>query len=611
VPRRILLVDDDITEISAVKRVLLRAGHQPVLATTSSDALAAIARALPELVVLAPDCEEGEGAALARRLVADESTRAIPLVLLANSDLPGIRARLVQRPIDPATLDEEVRAALAGGATPKPSATATATPTPSVSSPSPWKASGGRGKESPTSWFDTAEVAPEPEPLEGSAFDADALREIDDALSELNRELEEDDTQLAEAACAAEEALADARRADEERRTAEAAARRESEQVEAERAAVADAARRRVLAVAKERTAAAAIARSASAQRGAGALPREVAEGSLSATSMPRLLALAARARATGRLEVASEPPRSLWLEDGRVVGAASGADAERTEEVALRLGLVTREQHRQAAPAAAGLASRRVGVLLLERGFLKPTELAFLARRRAEEIAFALFASGAPYRFLAGERVPADERLGLDRGTLALAVEGVRRRWEAARLDAVLGGAGTLLAPSARAPPEAELALSTEESRVVELADGLRTLDEIVAGGPLDPLSSRQTLAALVEVGALEVKILAPAGAPAPGSGSIDLARVDEKLDQVRRADYFAILGLGRAATAYEIREASGRLLSDLAPERFDGVPAEGLVAKLDEIRQVISEARDILADDALRAEYLAGLGE
>jgi hypothetical protein len=343
----------------------------------------------------------------------------------------------------------------------------------------------------------------------------------------------------------------------------------------------------------------------------AEALAPDLAEGSLATVSMPRLLAIAARGRATGRLDIATDHPRSLWLERGRIVGARSAAPGERTEEIALRLGFITREQHRQVSPAAAGLASRRVGVLLLERGYLKPTELASLARRSAEEIAFALFAEDAPYHFEPAVRVPTDERLALERGTPLLAVEGIRRRWGPPRLDAVLGSAGTLLAPAARAFPLAELALSGEERRVAELADGLRTLDEIMADAPLDPLSTRQVLAALVEVGVLCVKILAPMGAPPPAPGSIDLARIDEKLDQVRRADYFVILGLGRTCTPYEIREAAERLLSELTLERFDAVVADGLPAKLEEIRQVMEEARDILLDDVLRAEYLAGLGE
>ncbi len=743
-------MDDDIAEISAVKRVLLRAGHQPVVATNASDALASIARAPPEVVVLAPGCENGDGAALARQLAREERTQGIPLILLGEGDLDGVAAYTVPQPIDPAALEGALRLALeqaaqmppplphereataealraraeelrtSAPAAPLPSeGESTATPRLSgaraggarlpsppagVRPPNPFHAgNGGEGPSKPSAtvspalllagarartrtptseppsvapgeevalraaaatWFETDVPAPDAvtAPLDASAFEkADPLRR---AGGEAHAgELEEDRrrqhdaevAQLALRAAAEEEAarqlriaeegarrkaaeksaleaealrrlaedeaqrraeleserarLADAAQRARERQAAEDAARRAEAEAEAGRAAVAEAARRRVLAMARERAAAASPRPSET--ESAEALAPELAEGSLATVSMPRLLAMAARGRATGRLDIATDPPRSLWLEKGRIVGARSAAPGERTEEIALRLGFITREQHRQVSSGAAGLASRRVGVLLLERGFLKPTELASLARRSAEEIAFALFAEDAPYRFEQAVRVPTDERLALERSTLLLAVEGIRRRWGPPRLDAVLGSAGTLLAPAARASPVADLALSGEERRVAELADGLRTLDEIMADAPIDPVSTRQVLAALVEVGVLCIKILAPIGAPAPSPGSIDLARIDEKLDQVRRADYFVILGLGRACTPYEIREAAERLLSELTPERFDAVVADGLPAKLEEIRQVVEEARDILLDDVLRAEYLAGLGE
>jgi hypothetical protein len=383
----------------------------------------------------------------------------------------------------------------------------------------------------------------------------------------------------------------------------------ESASEEIEKAAAAEAERRRVLAIARER-AAPAVSRESAPDSSASPAP-ELLEGERAGLSMPRLLALAARGRATGRLEVTGDPARSLWLEGGRVVGADSSAPSERAEESALRLGLITREQHRQIQPSTAGLASRRVGALLLERGFLKTTELALLARRRAEEIAFSLFTSDEPYRFHPGERVPGDERVALDRGTLALALEGVRRRWVAPQLESVLGGAATLLVPAAQPQPIGELALSPEEKRVWELADGLRTIDEILSEAPLDGFSARQVLAGLVELSVLQVKIKGPPETSAPPSpGSIDVLRIDEKLEQVRRADYFAILGLGRTCTPYEVREASERLLTELTVEPF-GASELTLAAKLEEIRRVLEEARDVLSDDGLRAEYLASLEE
>ncbi len=339
--------------------------------------------------------------------------------------------------------------------------------------------------------------------------------------------------------------------------------------------------------------------------------PAELRSGTLADVPAPRLLALAARAETSGRIDFEGETSRSVYFEDGQIVGATSADPSDRVEELALRLGLVTRDQYRLVAGAAAPLATRRAAVVLVERGFLKPSELTGLVRRRTEEVVFGVFGDqGARFRWSAAE-VPPDERTTLERTSLQLAVEGVRRRWLAPQVGAVLGGDATLLAPVASGPTAADLGLSPEERRALALTDGLRTLDEIVAASPLDPLSTRQSLAALVLVGALAVRTFQGGRPASAATAAIDLARMRDKLDQVRRADYFTILGVGRLCTPHEVREAFERLRAEFDPGRFQAVREEGLDVRLDEIRRVVADARDVLADDRLRDEYLRGLGE
>ena len=725
---RILLVDDDIAEISAVKRVLLRAGHQAVLATNSADALAAATRdALPVAVVSAA-CENGGGANLARRLLSEEPIPRLRVILLGESPEAPAEVTQIPRPVDPGQLAEELRIALASPPrpplTPPPAHMAAlsrgsnvspgpapgslaeverlaaaealrrraeelrGTPFPSppaaTAADSEWQlgppahpppgvaaAPGGgppRGEAAPGEPDGAWERAEDElddllaASLEASGsgeehaasllevdgevplaagFDADELaerelaaaaaREAEEAaareLAAIAAREAEEAAERELAAAAAREAERQARLATEqEAREREARARRDAEEAAEREAAVAAAreaeaqARRRALALAGERRARAAppapeelppprppaLAAQPAEPSPVGEPPApDLVAGSLEQLSMPALLARAARSRLTGRLDFTASAPRSLFIEGGRVVGATSGAPHERVEEVALRLGLLTREQHRLLGTAVAGLASRRAALLLLERGFLKASELTALVRRRTEEVVFALFEEQAGRFAFAPGPVPPEERVALERGPLALALEGVRRRWHGPRLDEVLGGPDTLLAPAGGAPAE-DLGLSPGEQRLLDLADGLRTLDEILASGALDAVSSRQCLAGLVLVGALEVRHRG--GAPA--GPSLDLARAREKLEQVRRADYFAILGLSRRCTPHEIREAADRLSAEFDPLRFEGLREPELPRMAEEIRRVVAEAREVLSADDLRREYLAGLG-
>ncbi|MFL5299782.1 MAG: hypothetical protein ACJ79R_05515, partial [Anaeromyxobacteraceae bacterium] len=86
-------------------------------------------------------------------------------------------------------------------------------------------------------------------------------------------------------------------------------------------------------------------------------------------------------------------------------------------------------------------------------------------------------------------------------------------------------------------------------------------------------------------------------------------LAWVAAKLEQVRRSDYFAILDLAPEATTDEIREATRRILSEAAADRFGPDLPEGLTGELGELREVVSEAGEVLADPELRARYRAAI--
>ena len=63
--------------------------------------------------------------------------------------------------------------------------------------------------------------------------------------------------------------------------------------------------------------------------------------------------------------------------------------------------------------------------------------------------------------------------------------------------------------------------------------------------------------------------------------------------------------------AVTEEKTEAAERLLAEFEPAKYASQADSGLPAQLAEIRRVISEAGDVLADDVLRGEYTLGLGE
>jgi CheY-like chemotaxis protein len=86
----VIVVAEDHEDIRFVlKRALERAGHQVIVTADGDEALIAIRRHRPELVVTDVDMPKMTGLDLCRAIRADEELRHIPVVLASGSLLPG------------------------------------------------------------------------------------------------------------------------------------------------------------------------------------------------------------------------------------------------------------------------------------------------------------------------------------------------------------------------------------------------------------------------------------------------------------------------------------------------------------------------------------------
>jgi hypothetical protein len=201
---------------------------------------------------------------------------------------------------------------------------------------------------------------------------------------------------------------------------------------------------------------------------------------------------------------------------------------------------------------------------------------------------------------------VPASERVVTQGSALAVGVDVLRRTLSPARVDALLGGDDTLLAPAAEAPALEGAGLSPADALLASRADGLRTVGEATGGDAGG--DARALLAALVEVGLLEVSHRAAAAGGRAGTSATDRARVAEKLREVRHGDYFQVLGLGPDATSRAAAEAADRIAGAMDLSRFPGAPPD-LAAELAEIGEVVADARAVLCDPALGPAYARAL--
>ena len=215
-----------------------------------------------------------------------------------------------------------------------------------------------------------------------------------------------------------------------------------------------------------------------------GGTPAPVESGKIVDSDVAALLGRIYLQRLTGRLVLRRDAvEKVIFFERGApILGMSSDSD-DRLGEMLVRQGRLTSAQLAQAS-AAVPRAERRLGVVLAELGFIKPTELSVVVRRHFEEIIHSAFAweSG---EWSLGPGQPNQEIVLLDEHPAAIILAGVRRKYGAARLSRCLGGGEQVFRRSTAASAIdvlARMAMTSEERAIVDLFDGTRTLDEVRA---------------------------------------------------------------------------------------------------------------------------------
>jgi hypothetical protein len=91
--------------------------------------------------------------------------------------------------------------------------------------------------------------------------------------------------------------------------------------------------------------------------------------------------------------------------------------------------------------------------------------------------------------------------------------------------------------------------------------------------------------------------------------TGAPDRGRLEALVAAARTRDYFEVLGVPRTCDGVAVWQAADALLGLL--DRFEQGSGNAPLEGLGDARRVVLDAREVLGDDALRAEYLRALGD
>lgn len=373
--------------------------------------------------------------------------------------------------------------------------------------------------------------------------------------------------------------------------------------------------------------------------------------GRLREYRLPALLQFLRRERKTGVLTLhRNDLNKSLYLQDGDIIFATSLYPDDRLGETLLKEGKINFKQY-EVSVDLLKKTGKKQGTLLVEQGFISPKELFEGVVLQVKEIILGLFTwIDGEYEFEEGP-LPSEEVVTLHISTADLIFSGISRIKDWNRLM------GELPPPDRRVKVADDPAnlfqkidLSPSMRSILQLADGSRTLYDILVASPLPSLESARILYFLTSIEMLQVVVPA---APEPSfdqppslqeeqsSPAQDRAKAGpmaqnneaelkvetkeaveevffkkektewnkEKIEEAHRLSesqsHYEVLQISKAASREEIKKAYFRLAKEYHPDRHFESGMEEVKSELNTLFARITEAYDTLVTERKRKEY------
>jgi hypothetical protein len=310
---------------------------------------------------------------------------------------------------------------------------------------------------------------------------------------------------------------------------------------------------------------------------------------------------------------VEGDRERRLVLREGDIVTAASSLEDESLLSFLGARGDLPRETVRRLSSKFPPFG-RHAGAALVAKGYLGQDQMWPALRAHAEWVLARVLQMGEgrlvvearPPGRLAGEPSVFGGSTGAE-----VFVELVRRIVSPAEAIERLGGPRVRLGEGPASSLLAECALSPEELERLRASSGA-TLRDVLDVAPDGDLVT--VVFALTQLGVLE--ILPSIGdasnelqSVSAGEAALDAEAIRERVraraQLVDDGDYFAVLGVARDATGYEVRRAFLELRRAFDPSRMLTPDVADLAPEVRKITVVLEEAYEILKDSARRDRY------
>jgi len=223
--------------------------------------------------------------------------------------------------------------------------------------------------------------------------------------------------------------------------------------------------------------------------------------GEIATTSVPDLLRSLMQSGETGLLVMRlGDVTKSVYLQQGRVVYAASNDPDERLGESLLRRGRITARQYVEGSRMIR--PGRRLGALLVEMNAVESEDLIPAVEEQVKDILMELFTwTSGDYEFVMKENHSPDI-VTLNISTENLILEGIRRTKNWSRILRAVRSIDAVPVPTGQTDLLYKLELSEDEQEVLSHVNGRSTVDQICQVSYLTSFETCRTLWAFQVLG-------------------------------------------------------------------------------------------------------------
>jgi hypothetical protein len=303
---------------------------------------------------------------------------------------------------------------------------------------------------------------------------------------------------------------------------------------------------------------------------------------------------------------------RRVLLREGDIVTVASSEEDECLVAFLSARGELGREDAEALRPKLPPFG-RHAGAALVAHGHLRQDQLWPVLRAHAEWLlgrCLRITEGTATLETELAGRLKTEPNVFGGAPGVATFVEAVRQVFEPQVAAERLGGDRIVFGEGDHPRLVIEAHLGQDDARGIEECKGRNVAHVLSASEDVLPVAY-----ALVLLGALSaVRGLAPVLKAEPEYSEDELRVLDEeairtrvraRMAHVEEGDYFAVLGISRDATGYEVRKAFLALRRELEPSRLLTPRTADLREDVEHIVVVLEEAYEILRDAARRERY------